>query len=118
MAKKDFPLITDEGTDWIACKSFKKTMKEQNATVVLFFSQDCGPCAEVIQEFQKVGDHPGVAYAAIDVGVCDKVADGQQVDETPTIVVNSRGNEVYRLAMTGNIKTDLATLNGFLNTLA
>ena len=36
---------------------------------------------------------------------------------TPTVVVNSKGKEVYRLDVSGNTKADLKTLSQFLDQL-
>ena len=117
MAKK-FALTTDEsGSEWLSCKNYKSIIKDQEKSVVVFFAQDCEVCHQLINHVDSIGEKPGVAWAFVDVDVCNKAADGANIDVTPTVVVNSKGSEVYRLNVSGNVKNDLAQLSSYLDTL-
>jgi len=116
MAKK-FSLTNETGSEWLSCKDYKSAIKNEKTSVVVFFSQDCDTCGQLLNQVDTIGDKPGIAWAFVDVDVCGKAADGANVDGTPTVVVNSKGKEVYRLNVTGNAKADLSILSQFLDTL-
>ena len=114
---KQFSLTTDAGSEWLSCKNYKSAIKGEEKSVVVFFSEDCDVCGQLLNHVDSIGDKPGVAWAFVDVGVCNKAADGANVDVTPTVVVNSKGKEVYRLNVSGNVRQDLAELSSYLDTL-
>jgi thioredoxin-like negative regulator of GroEL len=115
---KQFALSSDgNGSEWLNCKNYKKTIKEQDKSVVVFWSESCGTCAQIMNKIDSIGDKPGISWAFVDVDVCNKAADATNIDVTPTIVVNSKGRELYRLDITGNVTKDLETLSGYLDTL-
>ena len=114
---KQFALTNDAGSEWLSCKNYKSAIKGEKKSVVVFFSEDCGTCGDLLNNIDSIGDKPGVAWAFVDVSVCGKAADGANIDVTPTVVVNSKGKEVYRLNVSGNAKADLKTLGQFLDTL-
>jgi len=117
MAKK-FALTTDEsGSEWLSCKNYKSAIKDQEKSVVVFFAQECDVCHHLINSIDSIGEKAGVSWAFVDVDVCNKAADVANVDVTPTVVVNSKGREVYRLNVSGNVKSDLAQLSSYLDTL-
>jgi thioredoxin-like negative regulator of GroEL len=114
---KQFALTTDAGSEWLSCKNYKSAIKNEETSVVVFFSEGCAVCEQLLTQVDNIGDKPGVAWAFVDVNVCNKAADGANVDQTPTVVVNSKGKEVYRLDVSGNAKADLNTLSQFLDKL-
>ena len=114
---KQFALTNDAGSDWLSCKNYKSAIKNEEKSVVVFFSEDCDACGHLLNQVDSIGDKPGVAWAFVNVDVCGKAADGANVDVTPTVVVNSRGKEVYRLNISGDTKADLKTLSQFLDKL-
>ena len=116
MAKK-FALTNEAGSEWLSCTNYKSAIKAEKTSVVVFFEEGCDVCTGLLNNVDTIGDKPGVAWAFVDVDVCNKVADGAKVDVTPTVVVNSKGKEVYRLNVSGNAKADLKTLGQFLDTL-
>ena len=116
MAKK-FGLTNEAGSEWLSCTNYKSAIKAEKTSVVVFFEEGCDVCTGLLNNVDTIGDKPGVAWAFVDVDVCNKVADGAKVDVTPTVVVNSKGKEVYRLNVSGNPKADLKTLSQFLDTL-
>ena len=116
MAKK-FGLTNEAGSEWLSCKDYKSAIKGEKTSVVIFFEEGCDICTGLLNQVDTMGNKPGVAWAFVDVDVCNKVADGANVDATPTVVVNSKGKEVYRLNVSGNPKADLKTLSKFLDTL-
>jgi thioredoxin-like negative regulator of GroEL len=118
MMAKNFALTTDEsGSEWLSCKNYKSIIKDQEKSVVVFFAQDCEVCHQLINNVDSIGEKPGISWAFVDVDVCNKAADGAGIDATPTVVVNSKGREVYRLNVSGNVKKDLAQLSSYLDTL-
>ena len=114
---KQFALTNDAGSDFLSCKDYKSAIKNEKTSVVVFFSEGCGVCEQLLTQVDTIGDKPGVAWAFVDVNVCNKAADGANIDVTPTVVVNSKGKEVYRLDVSGNAKADLKTLSQFLDKL-
>jgi len=116
MAKK-FALTNEAGSEWLSCSNYKSAIKGEKTSVVVFFEEGCGVCEQLLTQVDSVGDKPGVAWAFVDVDVCNKAADNANVDATPTVVVNSKGKEVYRLNVSGDAKADLKTLGQFLDTL-
>jgi thioredoxin-like negative regulator of GroEL len=114
---KTFSLTTETGSEWLSCKDYKSAIKNEKTSVVVFFAADCDTCGQLLNHVDHIGDKPGVAWAFVDVDVCGKAADTANVDATPTVIVNSKGKEVYRLSISGNAKADLNTLSQFLDTL-
>jgi len=114
---KQFALTTETGSEWLSCKDYKSAIKNEGTSVVVFFSEGCDTCSQLLNHVDTIGDKPGVAWAFVDVDVCGKAADTAKVDATPTVLVNSKGKEVYRLNISGNAKADLNTLSQFLDTL-
>ena len=114
---KQFSLTNDAGSEWLSCKNYKSAIKAEKTSVVVFYAEGCDTCSTLLHQVDTIGDKPGVAWAFVDVNVCGKAADGADVDATPTVVVNSKGKEVYRLDVSGNPKADLKTLSRFLDTL-
>ena len=114
---KQFALTNDAGSEWLSCKDYKSAIKSEKTSVVVFFSEDCDVCGQLLTQVDNIGDKPGISWAFVDVNQCKKAADSANVDATPTVVVNSKGKEVYRLDVSGNAKADLKTLSKYLDTL-
>ena len=75
-----FALSNDAGSEWLSCKDYKSAIKNEETSVVVFFSEDCDVCGQLLNQVDTIGDKPGVAWAFVDVSVCNKAADGANVD--------------------------------------
>jgi|GEM_PF-3164805 len=115
MADNNFWFLSDENEQLFpSCNNFRERLEGAEEAVVLFMRGACDPCVEYLMGIAELGDQPGVSFAAVDLDQCGELGAEFQVDMTPTITINSRGHETFRLPITGQVSEDIEKLSKIL----
>jgi thioredoxin-like negative regulator of GroEL len=112
MAEEEKPA----GVEPLSCdlSRFREQIAALERLAILFVGRECRPCEpflEALSEAEAEG-YLGmdVAVVAVDDPQCDALAEELGVEDLPTVIVYSKGQEVGRVTPTGNYKEDIARL--------
>lgn len=85
-------------------ENFKEVVNSDEPTVVKFHATWCGPCVALKPVYKEVAErYKGANFTTCSVGDCPEIADDNQVQSIPTILIFKSGREIGRI--TGMVET-------------